>query len=40
MIFNNARYEKYIRYCYYSGYWYCIDCISIDKIPIPYFALE
>lgn len=27
-------------FCYYTGYWYCLDCISLDEKVIPYKILD
>ncbi|EAR99665.2 hypothetical protein TTHERM_00590020 (macronuclear) [Tetrahymena thermophila SB210] len=34
LIGNNAY------FCHYTGFWYCYNCIAVDKKPIPWKALE
>ncbi|KAL4486037.1 hypothetical protein ABPG72_003971 [Tetrahymena utriculariae] len=34
IIGNNAY------FCHYTGFWYCYNCIAVDKKPIPWKALE
>lgn len=29
-----------INYCYYTGEWYCNECIAEERIPIPQKAKE
>lgn len=29
-----------MNYCYYTGQWYCNDCISTERIPILWKAME
>lgn len=27
-------------FCYYTGFWYCLDCIAVEERVIPYKAIE